>query len=698
MLPARIIALAWPFFALASALAADTSPNASVRPLTNCFSILRLPAEEAGQRYPVKLTARVTLYVPQSQLCFVQDSSGGVYVLPERWPSTLSRGDVVEIEGETAAGRFSSIVNLGAFKSLGREEPMSARSISIEQLNSGRLDCQVVEVEGVVHGVEAGGQLHKLELRMGGSSASLLVFGETPISTNLADAHVRIRGVAGTLYEAERLSGFGLFVNDPGDIKVLQPSPAPFSAPLRSMEKLHVFAPEAGADHRLRVRGVVTVAWPSEVFFIQEGNRALRVLHEGAEPPAPGDLVEVSGFVPPLKSAPEIQRALFRKIGSREAMPAPISLDQPASNRWPVFSSMEGTLLRAESAGQLAMLTVDTGARLLTGYLPAQNNLPPQGSRVRLSGVWNIPPSALGETAPPGLWLNASNSLEMLAPPPPPMGAPSSATERNVQTFALIGTAAWALFFTGAAWRSSRIAKEKARELQGAHDRALQFERNLDMLNEARERLGRDLHDSAIQAIYAVGLNIDDCTQQLRTNPERVESRLKSAMGDINAVIRELRNVILGLETSAIQPKEFRTALKSLSLALGHEKSNRMRLDIDQSAVELLSPMQATELIHIAREGLSNSLRHGNATTTTFSLHSAEGRIRFTVEDDGCGFDARAPARSGFGLRNMAKRAEHLGAILTISSELGKGTRIVLDIPRQKQHFSDSEPNPRSHR
>jgi signal transduction histidine kinase len=65
------------------------------------------------------------------------------------------------------------------------------------------------------------------------------------------------------------------------------------------------------------------------------------------------------------------------------------------------------------------------------------------------------------------------------------------------------------------------------------------------------------------------------------------------------------------------------------------------------------------------------------------------------VEDDGEGFDVEDTNPKGYGLRNMAKRAEDLGAEFTIYAKKGSGTRIVLDIPKQKQHFSQSEPSSR---
>jgi signal transduction histidine kinase len=306
---------------------------------------------------------------------------------------------------------------------------------------------------------------------------------------------------------------------------------------------------------------------------------------------------------------------------------------------------------------------------------------------VTVTGAWG---KSAGDQQPDwksALWLASSNSVRVTALARP---APSAFSE--TYGFWLVPSCA-ALFVigTGIGLLGWRRRKQSLHEAQAALIRLGEAERELRQMAEARERLGRDLHDHIIQSIYAVGLNIDDCTHLLEKGPQEAEARLRTALLDVNAVIRDIRNVILGLESDAIQPQEFRAALKSLALALGHDKSNRMRLDLNEDALAALSPVQSTELIHIAREALSNSIRHGHAETMSFGLELLEDKIRFSIGDDGQGFDLATLESHGFGLRNMAKRAENLGAKFTIESQEGRGTRILLDIPRQKQHFSGRE-------
>ncbi len=208
-------------------------------------------------------------------------------------------------------------------------------------------------------------------------------------------------------------------------------------------------------------------------------------------------------------------------------------------------------------------------------------------------------------------------------------------------------------------------------------------ERQLRASLEERERIGRDLHDGLIQSIYAVGLNLEDCRRGVQDHPADLERRLGEIVADLNAVILDVRSFIVGLESHSLRGQEFKAALKSLILTLGETHSLQFSLHIDSAVAETLSPKQATELLHIAREAVSNSLRHAQAKRTTLSLQFQKNQIHFEVRDDGIGFDARVVSSHGHGLRNMAARATELGAHFTTHSQPGQGTRIALDISRE---------------
>jgi len=225
-------------------------------------------------------------------------------------------------------------------------------------------------------------------------------------------------------------------------------------------------------------------------------------------------------------------------------------------------------------------------------------------------------------------------------------------------------------------------------ERKRAEEALQESERRLRRSLEEREQLGRDLHDGIIQSIYAIGLGLQECRNLVKQNPALAEDRLTRAIADSNAVIRDVRNFILGLEPEALRGPGFQTALQSLVSTLSTGQSARFLLDIDERAADLLNARQAAHLLQIAREAMSNSLRHAQAKTTSVSLKRQNGCLRLEVSDDGVGFEQQTRADRGHGLRNIAARAAELMARSEIISTPGMGTRLRVEIPLSQLHES----------
>jgi len=194
--------------------------------------------------------------------------------------------------------------------------------------------------------------------------------------------------------------------------------------------------------------------------------------------------------------------------------------------------------------------------------------------------------------------------------------------------------------------------------------------------------MGRDLHDDIIQSIYAVGLNLEDCRRVVRKSPDQAETRLTSAIDTLNNSIRHVRGFLAGLEPKVFNGREFKTALKSLALTNGDDPT-QFQLDVDSTAANRLTPAQATQLLHIAKEAMSNSLRHARPSTLLVSLLPTSTGLRLEVCDNGDGFNPEALDATGHGLRNMTARAREIGADLQIVSAVGQGCRILVNVPQR---------------
>ncbi|MBK9306807.1 MAG: PAS domain S-box protein [Nitrospira sp.] len=214
----------------------------------------------------------------------------------------------------------------------------------------------------------------------------------------------------------------------------------------------------------------------------------------------------------------------------------------------------------------------------------------------------------------------------------------------------------------------------------------LQRERDLSAALQERERISQDLHDGILQSLYAVGLGLEGCKPMIKQQPEPVAAKFMSTLdqtiGQLNHVMGEVRNFIAGLESEIIQGGDFPTALRTMVQTMSGASSMTCRIQIDDAAARRLSTEQALHIMNVVREGLSNALRHSRATQIMVSLRELVRTIRLTIRDNGIGFNARSAQGVGHGLRNMAARAQKVRGSFALQSKPWKGTKILLDLPK----------------
>jgi signal transduction histidine kinase len=204
---------------------------------------------------------------------------------------------------------------------------------------------------------------------------------------------------------------------------------------------------------------------------------------------------------------------------------------------------------------------------------------------------------------------------------------------------------------------------------------------------DERQRMAEDLHDGAIQSIFAVTLGLERCQRQAATAPEETAGRLETAIKDLKAVIRDLRGYLVGLETPIISGRHLEAALASLVRSLDNPNQTRLQLNVSPAAADQVTAEQAAQLLAIAREAMSNGVRHSGAQSLRVSLGLHDGHVRLVVEDDGIGFQpSTMQHEKGHGLKNMGARSRKLGGNLDVRSEPGHGTRVVCDLPREPVH------------
>lgn len=193
------------------------------------------------------------------------------------------------------------------------------------------------------------------------------------------------------------------------------------------------------------------------------------------------------------------------------------------------------------------------------------------------------------------------------------------------------------------------------------------------------DRLARDLHDGIIQSIYAAGLGLESARNLLQTDPAAAEKRLASCQRMFNDTLWQVRNFIQVIEPEIPHGQSPAQSLTALVANIQSLQPVPIISEIDPALAGRIRPQQEMHLLHMARELLSNSLRHSGAKQVRISLQAQpDGLARLEVSDNGSGFDPAAVHASGRGLANLAARARDLEARLEIDSAPGKGARIAV--------------------
>lgn len=198
--------------------------------------------------------------------------------------------------------------------------------------------------------------------------------------------------------------------------------------------------------------------------------------------------------------------------------------------------------------------------------------------------------------------------------------------------------------------------------------------------DDERRRIARELHDEVAGQLGSA-LNWLELYDVYRESGRHAlaDERLDAARDTVRDSLACLRDVMTGLR-HRVDTEPLRAALARDLADLGDGGAEvRFCLSGDESA---LQPEVAEELFLILREAQRNAVRHARATLATVNVWVTEGQVRGMVEDDGVGFDPRTMAPRGHsGMLSMRERAELLGGGVTVESQPGRGTRIVVFVP-----------------
>ncbi len=231
----------------------------------------------------------------------------------------------------------------------------------------------------------------------------------------------------------------------------------------------------------------------------------------------------------------------------------------------------------------------------------------------------------------------------------------------------------------------SLLAAQSAISVDNAH----LYERlgRLSALEE-RQRIAMDLHDGAIQSLYALGLQLESLVDRKHLSGSGhilvngASARVSQAVSAINGVIKELRDYIFDLEKNNSRPDTISAAVRNEVVRLRAHGIAQIHADISASLTEDLDSRLCV-IERALHECVSNVIRHSNTTAVSLAVICEEKLVRVRVSDNGGGATPdQNKSGAGHGLENIRKRLATLDGRLKIVTDPGKGYTAELIVPK----------------
>jgi signal transduction histidine kinase len=720
------LACAWPAapgFGADAAPAAVSAPAAR-EPLRSIAAILALSPAEVDAQPEAVVRGVVSIRIGRSFV--IQEGDSPIWVVEsgrveadDGSPPTIERGMIVEIEGSVVAGGYAPTIIGRRTRIVGRGPVPPPVPVSPSLLSRGGDEGRRVTVRGVVHGFGERTSRHSQSIPM-----LLLDADGWPLSVSwqtgdrqfeperLVDAEVQITGHVGAMRNSRgQFVAPSMSVTNPDDIAILAPPPAdPFAGEITPLGVLGRFGAQGRTGHRVRTEGIVSYAAPG-LLFLQELSAAVRIdlapVAAAAEPPfAPGDRVQVAGFLATGRSITGLTFAVARRIGSGPAPePEPLAVaeiarvgDQFRQSLWITEpGSHDGRLVRCTGVIE----AVETGPEGLTVALSSSGGrwfatlgTVPAPSRARLAVGSTVAVAGILRLDLDGARINGLivdhptlQRITVLARDAADIEVVQAAswwTPRRLATVLAAATVGLAASIGGVVLLGRRVRRQAvdlAASMQHRQQSAVEFEATL----RERNRLAANLHDTVLQTVTGIGYQLTACRDEDGALAADAPRHLDIVDRMVGHAVHQLRGTVWALRTTSPTDRTLAEAVRELAARLAREHDAVIEADV-AADLPALPDFVAGNLLLVAQEALLNAARHAAATATTVRLHVPPpgDALVLEVADDGRGFDpvARPGAPQGhFGLDGMRERVERIGGTLDVRSSPGGGTTVTVRLP-----------------
>ena len=190
--------------------------------------------------------------------------------------------------------------------------------------------------------------------------------------------------------------------------------------------------------------------------------------------------------------------------------------------------------------------------------------------------------------------------------------------------------------------------------------------------DDARRRIERDLHDGAQQRLVALGLELRAAEACVPAELQPLKERIAGLVTTVGGVSAEVQEISRGLHPAILSRGGLGPALRALA------RRCAVPVDLDLRVDQRLPDAVEVGAYYVVAEALTNAAKHSRASVVEVCAQPAGTTLRLVIRDDGIGGAARG---KGSGLTGLVDRVEALGGKMTIQSQPGSGTLLLVDIP-----------------
>jgi signal transduction histidine kinase len=194
--------------------------------------------------------------------------------------------------------------------------------------------------------------------------------------------------------------------------------------------------------------------------------------------------------------------------------------------------------------------------------------------------------------------------------------------------------------------------------------------------DDARRRIERDLHDGAQQRLVSLGLELRTAESCVPSELQPLKEQISHLVTTVAGVSQEVQEISRGIHPAILSKGGLGPALKALA------RRSAVPVDIDLDVDRRLPDSVEVAAYYVVAEALTNAAKHAQASGVNVCVQVAGASLRLVIRDDGIG---GAAAGNGSGLVGLIDRVEALGGRMTISSQPGSGTSLLVNIPLEAQ-------------